>query len=285
MKLTKIVFALLATAVLSSCSDSDNGTPSNYGAEIAGTYTGYALANAAYFQNQLSQPEQVTITASASAIDEVAVVYRSSSFGTITIAKAKITPANGVYTLAGEGTAQMGMGGNSGSYACTLSGTMTKDVVKELTFTCPTVMGGLTMVFKEGEAPASVVIPGSYQGWASAKCAYFQGQNTDNQTLTVTAGDNDTYNIAYTSDTWGEFTVIGAKVTIADGVYTITGEGKTLMGMEGAEKKEYQVTLKATVSADKDTYEFAFTAPAVMGGLTVTLHSGDMPAAETTAQL
>lgn len=50
----------------------------------------------------------------------------------------------------------MSMGTNAKEYDCTLSGTLSADkTTYSVTFNLPAVMGGLTIAFAEGEAPAA----------------------------------------------------------------------------------------------------------------------------------
>ena len=67
-----------------------------------------------------------------------------------------------------------------------------------------------------------------------------------------------------------------ATLTGSDGEYTLSGSGKVEMGMGGS-TQQYDFTLTGTCNAAKDAYSFAFSLPAVMGGLTITLLPGTAP--------
>lgn len=131
---------------------------------------------------------------------------------------------------------------------------------------------------KNEDTPASQVVAGKYEGHTKAVFAYMpQGQYAANQTITVTANEDETCAIAYTSDSFGTFTIPNATVTLKDGAYVIDGEGTTSMSMSGKEPTEYYCSLKANIDAAKEAPSFVFTIPAVMGGLTVTFAKGDVP--------
>lgn len=276
MKFNKIFMAMLAIASLSSCSDSNDDEPANAAAEVAGSYQGYSVANARYFQNMVAADETVTVTAGTST-DEVAVRFVSDTFGTIIIPAAKVAGGSGSYTLSGAGTAEMGMEGNKSEYVCSMTGTISGGR-GEFKFSCPAVMGGLTIEFKQGEVPASLIVPGSYNGWTEAKSAYFDGMTADSQTITVTQNADGTYKVAYTSDTWGEFSFDSVTATSESGnIFKIAGTGTCKMGMEG-NLKDYQCTIEGSIDVSKEAPEFTIKVPAVMGGLTIVFSTGDMPA-------
>lgn len=131
---------------------------------------------------------------------------------------------------------------------------------------------------KNEDTPASQVVAGKYEGHTKAVFAYMpQGQYAANQTITVTANEDETCAIAYTSDSFGTFTIPHATVKTEGGNYVIGGDGVTLMGMAGKAPTEYACTLTGNIDAGKAAPSFVFTIPAVMGGLTVTFAKGDVP--------
>lgn len=281
MKL-KNLLAMTAIALLTaSCSDDDNnGNESiNPAVNVAGTYAGYSEAAFQYTNTPLvSADESLTIQTDADNTTAT-ITYTSSSFGEFTISGTEVTYANGTYTLSGEGSTMMGMSGNVSEYECTLKGTL-NEAKNEGTFTfnVPAVMGGMNITFILGEVPVSKLLAGSYEGWTEASCAYFEGMQATDQTLSLTANADDTFTLAYTSDSWGEFSFESLSVTSANGIYTLSGEGVTMMGMDG-NISEYPCTVTGRIDANKENVSFTFTVPGVMGGLTITFTQGEAPAA------
>lgn len=131
---------------------------------------------------------------------------------------------------------------------------------------------------KNEDIPMNEIVAGKYEGHTKAVFAYMpEGQYAANQTVMVTANEDGTCNVSYTSDSFGTFTIGNATVKTDNGKYVIDGEGVTLMGMAGREPTEYLCTLAGNIDAAKESPSFVFTIPAVMGGLTVTFAKGDVP--------
>lgn len=281
MKL-KNLLAMTAIALLTaSCSDDDNnGNESiNPAVNVAGTYAGYSEAAFQYTDTPLvSADESLTIQTDADNTTAT-ITYTSSSFGEFTISGTEVTYASGTYTLSGEGSTMMGMSGNVSEYECTLKGTLNEAKNEgAFTFNVPAVMGGMNITFILGEVPVSKLLAGSYEGWTEASCAYFEGMQATDQTLSLTANADDTFTLAYTSDSWGEFSFESLSVTSANGIYTLSGKGVTMMGMDG-NVSEYPCTVTGSIDANKENVSFTFTVPGVMGGLTITFTQGEAPAA------
>ena len=281
MKL-KNLLAMTAIALLTaSCSDDDNNENEsiNPAVNIAGTYAGYSEAAFQYTDTPLvSADESLTIQTDADNTTAT-ITYTSSSFGEFTISGTEVTYASGTYTLSGEGSTMMGMSGNVSEYECTLKGTLNEAKNEgAFTFNVPAVMGGMNITFILGEVPVSKLLAGSYEGWTEASCAYFEGMQATDQTLSLTANADDTFTLAYTSDSWGEFSFESLSVTSANGIYTLSGKGVTMMGMDG-NVSEYPCTVTGSIDANKENVSFTFTVPGVMGGLTITFTQGEAPAA------
>ena len=273
---------MTAIALLTaSCSDDDNNENEsiNPAVNIAGTYAGYSEAAFQYTDTPLvSADESLTIQTDADNTTAT-ITYTSSSFGEFTISGTEVTYASGTYTLSGEGSTMMGMSGNVSEYECTLKGTLNEAKNEgAFTFNVPAVMGGMNITFTLGEIPVSKLLAGSYEGWTEASCAYFEGMQATDQTLSLTANADDTFTLAYTSDSWGEFSFESLSVTSANGIYTLSGKGVTMMGMDG-NVSEYPCTVTGSIDANKENVSFTFTVPGVMGGLTITFTQGEAPAA------
>lgn len=274
MKKFQLLSLLMIIFALTSCSNDDD--PVNLADGIVGTYTGYTNASSNYFSGMVSDNQTVTITSSE--LNKANISYVSDTWGTITINNAELSGTDGNLRISGSGKSVMSHAGNTQEYDCTVAGKLTgKDL--ELTFTCPAVMGGLKIVFKQGEIPTDIVAPGTYKGYTEAKSAYFSGMMADDQQIVITQNDDNTYKVSYVSDTWGEFMIENAAATYENGTFVIKGDGTTKMGMEG-NLKDYACSLEGTIDPSKEDPTFTFSVPSVMGGLSIVFHSGDMPAAE-----
>ncbi len=128
----------------------------------------------------------------------------------------------------------------------------------------------------ENKITAENVVPGTYTGYTKVDCAYFQDDYADNQTLKIEAAANNTFNVSYTSENYGEYSVTGVTAMKSGDKFILSGEGVTKMGMNG-NIKEYPCTFTGEVDADKAAPQFKFTMPSVMGGLTVLFKTGTMP--------
>lgn len=162
---------LTALAIpFSSCSNDDdhdsgkgNETPAVN--DIAGTYKGYSDGTCKYFSSQIGQDESVVITANADGTADL--TYNTTTWSSTTIKNVVVKKDANGYSLTGSGKYSMGMGGSSSEYDCTLTGTISTDKqTYSVAFNLPAVMGGLTITFQNGEAPAAKVIAGTYDGWA-----------------------------------------------------------------------------------------------------------------------
>ena len=68
---------------------------------------------------------------------------------------------------------------------------------------------------KNEETPLNQVVAGKYDGYTKAVAQYFPlGQYADKQSITLTPNDNGTVNIAYTSESFGEFSISNATVEL-----------------------------------------------------------------------
>lgn len=274
----KFKYLFLAAAALCAvaCNDDENAEKVWTGADVAGSYEGYALTSCAYFSNTCSADQTVVVTANA---DGSAAIAFDSDMGDFSIPSARISASGDVCVLSGEGTAQMGMSGNASSYACTLTAEIVSRTNATMRFSVPAVMGGLTLEFATGDAPSDLLLAGTYNGYSDADCAYFQDTYTDGESLKLTANGDGTLAVAFESSTWGIFSVAGATVSSEGGEYLLSGSGSVSMGM-GESSNSYDFTMTARINAAKDVYSFAFDVPAVMGGLTVTLLPGTAPSAD-----
>ncbi len=272
MKIKTLLLLSLVALFATSCSDDKKATV----ADIQGIYQGYTLASCRYFSDNCVADQSVTITENADGTAKID--YTSGSFGTFTIPAATLSENGGVYTLTGAGQTQMGMGGEVSTYDCTFTAVVKSKDDANIKFEVPAVMGGLTIEFKSGEAPADLLLATTYSGYSEAASAYFSGMYDDNAKVKATANGDGTLAVSFESEKWGTFSVASATISKTENGYTISGEGTVLMGM-GESKTEYAFTLSATISSSTEEFEITFTMPAVMGGLSVTIRPGTAPAA------
>ena len=274
MKLKTVLMMSIVALCSVACSDDEN-LPTV--ADIAGNYEGYTLASCAYFQNTCTANEKIVVSENS---DGTAMVtFSSASWGEFTIANAQMSENGGVFTLTGNGSTQMGMGGNTSSYECSYTAVISSKDNAQMQFSVAAVMGGLTLDFKTGEAPSDLLLAGTYKGYTDADCAYFQDRYTNDESLKITANGDGTISIKFESASWGTFDVAKATITKNGDEYSITGEGSVAMGM-GDATSNYDFTMSGTSNAAKDNFSIAFNVPAVMGGLTVTLLPGSAPSSE-----
>lgn len=271
MKIKSLLYLSVAALLATSCSEDNKPTV----ADIQGVYAGYSVASCQYFTNNCVADESINITENADGTAKV--TYTSSSFGEFTVPNATLSENAGVYTLSGEGHTLMGMTGNVSSYDCTFTAVIKSKTDASAKFTVPAVMGGLNIEFKTGDAPADLLISGSYKGYSEAASAYFKGMYEDNASVAVSSNGDGTLTVAFESEQWGKFNVAAASVEKTESGYSLSGSGKVLMGM-GESKSEYDFNLSATIDAAKENFEITFTMPAVMGGMTVTIRPGTAPA-------
>lgn len=151
MKLKTILMMSVVALCSSACSE-DEKVPAPTVADIAGSYQGYTLAGCAYFQNLCADDETVTIAENADGTARVTFV--SDSWGEFTIPVATMSENGGTYALTGSGQTKMGMGGNVSSYDCTYTAVIRSKESAQMQFKVAGVMGGLTIEFNTGEAPA-----------------------------------------------------------------------------------------------------------------------------------
>ena len=269
---------ILVLAVAAFCSMScDKKTNDPKGVDFAGSYNGYTLANCNYFQNMISADETVVITENTDGTATVS--FTSSTWGEFTIADAQASASGGLCTLSGSGQTQMGMGGNTSTYDCTFTAEIKSQSDARMKFEIPAVMGGMTLTFQTGEAPADLLLAGTYEGYTDADCSYFQDRYTDDENVKLTANGDGTLKVVFESASWGTFTVESATATKEGEEYVFTGSGSVAMGMGGS-TSNYDFTLSGRSNAAKDDFSIAFNVPAVMGGLTITLLPGTAPTTE-----
>lgn len=149
MKVTKYFAMLLlmmtASLAFTACSDDDDEEPKQEQiAPVSHDFTGYTVAVASYFPSGMVSAGS---TLKVYVVDNQYVVeYHDSQWGDVKFLDVKLT--NG--QVSGEGELTMSYRGQVGTYKATLSGPMQTPVIS-----LPDVMGGTTLTFHIGEAPAA----------------------------------------------------------------------------------------------------------------------------------
>lgn len=274
MKIKSVLMMLSVASIMMACDKEDSGSKT---VDFAGSYKGYTLASCNYFQNMISADETVVITKNTDG--SASVSFTSATWGTFTITDAQASISGNVCSLSGSGQTQMGMGGSTSAYDCTFTAEIKSQTDARMEFSIPAVMGGMTLTFQTGDAPADLLLAGTYEGYTDADCSYFQNRYTDGERVKLTANGDGSVKVVFESASWGTFTVESATVTREGGEYLFTGSGSVAMGM-GDSTSNYDFTLSGRTNAAKDDFSIAFNVPAVMGGLTVTLLPGTAPTTE-----
>lgn len=274
MKIKSVLMMLSVASIMMACDKEDSGSKT---VDFAGSYKGYTLASCNYFQNMISADETVVITKNTDG--SASVSFTSATWGTFTITDAQASISGNVCSLSGSGQTQMGMGGSTSAYDCTFTAEIKSQTDARMEFSIPAVMGGMTLTFQTGEAPADLLLAGTYEGYTDADCAMFQDRYTDGESVKLTANGDGSVKVVFESASWGTFTVESATATKEGEEYVFTGSGSVAMGMGGS-TSNYDFTLSGRTNAAKDDFSIAFNVPAVMGGLTVTLLPGTAPTTE-----
>ena len=274
MKIKSVLMMLSVASIMMACDKEDSGSKT---VDFAGSYKGYTLASCNYFQNMISADETVVITENTDG--SASVSFTSATWGTFTITDAQASISGNVCSLSGSGQTQMGMGGSTSAYDCTFTAEIRSQDDARMEFSIPAVMGGMTLTFQTGDAPADLLLAGTYEGYTDADCAMFQDRYTDGESVKLTANGDGSVKVVFESASWGTFTVESATATKEGEEYVFTGSGSVAMGM-GESTSNYDFTLSGRTNAAKDDFSIAFNVPAVMGGLTITLLPGTAPATE-----
>ncbi len=274
MKIKSVLMMLSVASIMMACDKEDSGSKT---VDFAGSYKGYTLASCNYFQNMISADETVVLTKNTDGTASVS--FTSATWGTFTITDAQASVSGDICSLSGSGQTQMGMGGSTSAYDCTFTAEIKSQTDARMEFSIPAVMGGMTLTFQTGDAPADLLLAGTYEGYTDADCAMFQDRYTDGESVKLTANGDGSVKVVFESDLWGTFTVESATATKEGEEYVFTGSGSVAMGM-GESTSNYDFTLSGRTNAAKDDFSIAFNVPAVMGGLTITLLPGTAPTTE-----
>lgn len=156
MKKSTLIAAVAAVVMFAACDDNNNndGEKPFSPADIAGTYEGYASVS--FFGTSQGTYDNQTVVITADEEGKVSLSYVSDTWGSFAVEALTVGQSGDGYTVSGDGTVSMGMQGQPAKdYEFTLAGTVGSLTDAAMTFTIPAVMGGLTVEFITGEAPAA----------------------------------------------------------------------------------------------------------------------------------
>jgi len=177
----------------------DNGTASASVdvTKIAGTYEGYSLASSAYFQNNFTADESVTVAVSeAKSGNTVDITFASATWGTTSVAGATVAANGSRYTVSGTGTCLMaGMGGQERSYDCSLTADIASTTDATVTVSLPAVMGGTNVVFKTGKASTGYYVADKYRGDIDVSVSGSSQLTINDTVMTLNAKEGDKVDI------------------------------------------------------------------------------------------
>ncbi len=121
---------------------------------VAGSYSGWTKGDCQYFKNRTQNGEKLAISSNDDGTVDVKLT--SQMWGETTISAVKAEKTTSGFTLSGAGKFTMGMGDKQTEYDCNLTGTLSTDKeTYSVEFSLPSVMGGLTITFAQGEAPSA----------------------------------------------------------------------------------------------------------------------------------
>lgn len=140
---------------------------------------------------------------------------------------------------------------------------------------------------EEEEAGVAYGVVGTYTGYTSTTFVYVSSAMiTENESVTISASSGTTVDISYTSDTWGEFSISDAEVTLSGSTYYISGEGAATMTSHSDTTTDYDCEFEAEISDDLTVNAMTFTLPDVMGGTEIAFvesEDGEAPSAYVVA--
>ena len=116
---------------------------------LKGEYAGWGE-----FKMKYGTQNYDSLKVAVAVVNDTLTVTHTSTAGSYTVKVSQVTLGQNGYTVSGEGQVMMGMNGNSKAYDCDLEGTISTDrKTYSLVFTIPSVMGGTTFTFANGNAP------------------------------------------------------------------------------------------------------------------------------------
>lgn len=228
----KNFLAMIAVALCAvACSDDDDAV--DYAQSVAGTYSGYTVADCAYFQNMAAANQAVTITSATE--NKVNISYTGGAWGDFTFTDASVALSGNTYTITGAGKTVMGHAGSSSEHDCSVKVVLNNDkTIGSFVFSVPSVMGGLSIELFEGKAPAALMVAGTYKGTLDLSVGGEPSGSVEDETVTITYIEEDSTATlmlkgfpAMGASELGDIEITGVNVTTTDyNTYTVAGEVK-----------------------------------------------------------
>ena len=147
-------------------------------------FTGYIFVSTAYFQNTYYGNE-ATLSVYKTSKEEYIVTFSDPQWGDAIFGNVTVVGRE----LSGEGTLTMLYHGRMYEYAATIGGPMSTPVI-----TIADMMGGTSITFHAGTAPAAYTTAGNYDGTNNVVVGGQYAYSTD-ITYKITANDDQTINI------------------------------------------------------------------------------------------
>ena len=170
-------------------------------------FNGYITVSAQYFQDQY-YGDQAKLAVYKTSKDEYIVTFSDPTWGDAVFGNVSVGRE-----LAGEGTCTMAYRGQVSTYPATISGPMSTPVI-----TMPAVMGGTSITFHVGQAPAAYTTEGNHKGTNSVVVGGQFGPYTAEITYKITANTDGSINIVLP-----EYTLTGTVMgDLTLGTYTIS---------------------------------------------------------------
>ena len=276
--------AILLSLSFASCDDDDDDDESSTSTTIAdavvGSYTSTASATFVYISyDMVNTGDLITITKSGD--ETVDIVYTGQTWGTGSFSDVSVAASGSAYTLSGSGTLTMAGHSSTSDYDATLEGTITSSSDFEIVISVPSVMGGTTVTLTPTVIADYAV--GDHTVYTEVLFTYISTPYTFvDETVSITKASDETVDVSYSNDTWGDWMVSGATVTATSSGYTLEGTGTAAVASHSGGTSEYECTLTATLDSDGTITELVFSAE-FMGTTTITCYEADAPAAYVVA--
>ena len=250
------IAAISAIFAACSCGNGENTSAEVNLASLSGTYSGYSLATCQMFTDMLATDQTLTVTDNGD--ETLSISYTSDMFGEFSMPSCTVTASDGTCSISGSGNTVMGMGGSTSEYEASLKA-VAGNGSSEFTFSVPSVMGGLTIVFHEGAVPPARAVAGSYTGTFDMTVAGSPSGSMTDFGCTIAYVDDNTVGITLDEITaMGNMTlslsVDNVAVTATDSGYSLSGDIDTTSG-----STKITGTVSGTITSDGTaaiTFEF-----------------------------
>lgn len=269
MKITSFLCLTVAAACLTACSEDESAPVADVAKNIAGTYVGTTMAEFPYSAVPMYTFGE-SLTVAPAADGKMALNFESAEWGTTVVPSLVVTKGNSGYSVSGEGTSVMSMGGATPrEYAATLTGTLSADKAVYTFVVSLPIMGGTTLTFSN-LIPA---VSGTYEGATTAEFPYSsEPMVTADETLSIIGKADGSCALKFVSADWGTTEAVLLVTADSDGTYLLTGEGQSALAMGGGTPKEYTCSVSGRITADRSACNIVVSLP-IMGGTTLTFAS------------